>query len=115
MTGVALSITVISTLHKPAYKRGCEKMIYIFSQPLLLLFLFHLYIAFIPLEGLCHIHLEFWLPAFRRDFHLFDIGEFGEGVHGHGNEEGFTGGAFDVIQFFAEVYIGGAFFHGNIF
>ena len=44
-----------------------------------------------------------------------DVGKFGEGVYGHGNEKRFAGGTFDIIQFFAEVHVGGTFLNGNAF
>ena len=66
------------------------------------LFLFHLYIAFVPLEGSGHIHLEFRRFSLNTDDNIMDVGKFGEGVYGHGNEKRFAGGTFDIIQLFAE-------------
>ena len=79
-----------------------------------MLFLFHQYQCFIPFE-LFHLGLEFGEFPFYADFHLFDIWKFGQGVHGHGEEEGFVGFAFEVVQFFGEVHRAGAVFQVDVF
>lgn len=46
---------------------------------------------------------------------MFDVWEFGQGVDGHGEEEGFVGFAFQVVQFFGEVHGAGAVFQVDVF
>lgn len=60
------------------------------------LFLFHLNQRFVSFE-LLHLGLELGEFPFHADFYLFDVWKFGQGIDGHGDEEGFIGFAFQVV------------------